>query len=161
MTIMLFIASALMPVSAAAAARPRMSYQEAVVVAEAQSHDPAVVKWAQEILAPLFETEYKALLENCMKSVSAIEPTAARIVVILDRDRVAITVDPEGSELFSTCVADRLQRWNWPMPPKGAVYVPLELNARPPDPAEADKAAEQIIRDIAPTNKSLERAREE
>jgi hypothetical protein len=160
MIVVPFLASLLLQVNTASATKPQMTYQEAATAAETQAQDPAVAGWAQEALAPLFDKEYKALLESCFKSVSETEPTSARIVVILGPDGVAITSDPEGSELFTNCIANGLRSWNWPSPPKGAIYIPLTLNIRPPDPADANKAADEIIRDLSPSNKSLERTRE-
>ena len=160
MTVLPFLVSALISVSAESATKSQLTYQEAAAAAQAQSQDPAAIGWAKEALAPLFETEYKALLEICLKSVSEIEPTAARVVVILSQTEVAITVDPEGSETFSKCIADGLKKWHWPTPPTSVVYVPLAVNTRPPDPTEADKEADQTIRDVTPSSKSLERTRD-
>jgi len=160
LTVVPFLVFALMSISATSAVSSLLTYQEAVAAAETQSQDPAVIGWAKEALAPLFETEFKGLLETCVKSVSEIEPTAARLVVILRKGEVTITIDPEGSGSFSRCFADGLQKWHWPTPPTSVVYVPLALNLRPKDPAESEKEAEQIIRDLTPSNKSLERSRE-
>jgi hypothetical protein len=160
MTVVPFLAVALMSISATSASRSQLTYQEAAAAAKTQSQDPAVIGWAKGALAPLFEREFKPLLETCVKLVSELEPTAGRIVVILGSGEVTITVDPEGSESFSRCIADGLQKWHWPTPPTSVVYVPLELNLRPSDPAEADKEADQFIRDLTSSNKSLERTRD-
>lgn len=150
-----FIATVLISVSAASAAKPDMSYQEAAAAAEVQAQDPALVKWAQDTLAPHVAEKVKELIVSCVKSASASEPTMARIVMMLRTDGVAVTFDKQGSISFSSCIAEGIKKLSWPTPPKDVVYLPLELNVRPSDPEDA-KVADQEIRDISPSNKAPE-----
>jgi len=136
----------------------QMPYRAAAAAAQEQA--PALVEWAKEAIAPLFERNFKALIETCAKSASETEPNSVRVVVILSGGSTSVSIDPEGSVQISECAAQELKKWNWPAPPKSVAYVPIELNTHPPDPAEAEQAAEQFMRDVAPSNTSLERTRD-
>ena len=147
---------------AAFIARPalaQMSYREAESAAAAQVSEASLVKWGQENLSPIFEENFRSLLETCMRVASDAEPNAVRLVVILNHETVSIAIDPEGSMGISECIARELKMWNWPTPPS-IVYLPLKLNTRPPDSKDVEREADHILEGISPSNKSLERTRE-
>lgn len=112
----------------------------------------------QEKVAPLFEQRFPELLETCVRLASEDEANAVRVIVILGVEDVAVVIDPAGSAEISNCVAEELRKWQWPIPPR-VMYMPLELNTRPPDPEEQGRDADRILRSIRPSNKSPEQAR--
>jgi hypothetical protein len=133
------------------------TYDEAVKLSESIAHNQSAKEWVEGVFAPFSDQHMRALLPACVGTLNEGE-TAARFVVDVQAAPQRVVVHDGAPTSFSSCLKDKLQALEWPRAPKDIRYLPILINARRPK--DGPHNADDVIRSITPSNKSLERTRE-
>jgi hypothetical protein len=144
-----------------------ITYDEAVAINARRTDKGEVQGWTSKVFEPFWKAHLEQVLGSCFELVSKSEPSIVRLVVLLSARSVSVPFKEGTPAPLSRCMSSSVAELRWPIPPVETLYVPIEINFRPPDPAavaaeaEAEAEAEAIMDAMSRSNKSLERTREE
>jgi hypothetical protein len=133
------------------------TYDEAAKLSESIAHNKDAKEWVEGVFTPFSNQHMGALFQACAGTLNEGE-TAARFVVDLRAAPQSVVVHDDAPTPFSGCLKDRLQALEWPKAPKGVRYLPINFNAHRPK--DGPQNADDAIKSIMPSNKSLERTRD-
>jgi hypothetical protein len=134
---------------------PSVTYDDAIAINAGRTDKGEIQAWTSELFEPFWKAHLEQVLNPCFEFVSESGPTNVRLVVLLAARSVSVPF-AEGTPVpLSRCLSSSVTGLKWPSPPVEKLYVPIEINLRPPDPDSAAAEAEAIMDDLSRSNKSL------
>ena len=134
------------------------AFSEASDAAATLASEPRLKEWMEGEFAAFWKRNLESIVPPCVQAIPESTSVSARLVVDLHSAPAPLRIGDESPTPFSTCVSARMQSLAWPAAPGELRYLPITIDAHAPslDP----KAADDVISNITPSNKSLERTRE-
>jgi hypothetical protein len=134
------------------------TYDEAVKLSESIVHDAHAKQWIEGALAPFSDQhlDFKAMIQACVEMLGE-GSTSVRFVVDVQAAPNSVVIYDDAPTPFSGCIKSKLEALKWPSAPENIRYLPIEINVhKPKDEVNAD----DVITNVTPSNKSLERTHE-
>jgi hypothetical protein len=135
-------------------------YEEALAKASGLSDDALVKEWGEKVGGLFAAKHFDASILKCAHFIPESTSLTAHLVVDANGSSPPTRIADEMPTPFSSCLKGELQTLAWPKAPASLRYLPIEIKGHYSG-ASADKPADDVIIDVAPANKSLERTRGE
>ena len=135
-------------------------YDEALAKANGLTDDALVKEWGENVGGLFAGQHFEATILKCVHFIPESTSLTAHLVVDANGATPPTRISDEMPTPFSSCLKGELQTIAWPKAPASLRYLPIEIKGHNSD-ASTDKPADDVIINIAPSNKSLERTRGE
>jgi hypothetical protein len=139
---------ALCSVGAASASDLAASYQQAVVLSDAQDQAPATHDYLQKALLPYYQHKYGPVFQSCLSTVGHPDYSSFSFVVAIADDGHVLRVYQDRSTNIFGCALDTLKADTFPRPPESPFYLDISMRFEGPPPGEnasADGAPPLIL----------------
>lgn len=135
-------------VGAASAADLAASYQQAVVLSDAQDKAPVTHEYLQKALLPYYQQKYGPVFQSCLSTVSHPDYSSFSFVVAIADDGHVLRIYEDRATNIFRCALDTLKADAFPAPPQSPFYLDIGMRFDGPPPAEnrsADPAPPLIL----------------
>jgi hypothetical protein len=130
------IVLALGAVGAASAADLAATYQQAVVLSDAQDKAPATHDYLQQALLPYYQQKYGPVFHSCLSAVSNPDYSSFSFVVAIAGDGHVLRIYENRTTNIFRCALDTLKADTFPAPPESPFYLDIDMRFDGPPPAE-------------------------
>jgi len=131
---------ALCLIGVASASDLAASYQQAVVLSEAQEKAPATHDYLEKALLPYYQQKYGPVFQSCLSNVSHPDYDAFSFVVAIADDGHVLRVYEDRTTNIFRCALDRLKADTFPAPPESPFYLDIGMRFDGPPPGENGSA---------------------
>jgi hypothetical protein len=152
--------------ASAGAAKPPLTYDEAIAANANRPDAAAAQEWSESVLKPFLNQQLESVLRSCVKPSADYAPNTGRLVIQLDRQQVTVPLAEGTPAEFPTCLASAMKGLSWPASPFDGLYLAVELNTRSLYSSEAEyeaaskAAAEKFMRDVTRPETPVESRRD-
>jgi len=131
---------ALCSVGAASAADLAASYQQAVVLSDAQDKAPATHDYLEKALLPYYQQKYGPVFQSCLSTVSHPDYGSFSFVVAIADDGHVLRIYEDRTTNIFRCALDTLKADRFPTPPESPFYLDIDMRFDVPPPPENGSA---------------------
>jgi hypothetical protein len=125
---------ALGSVGAASAADLAASYQQAVVLSDAQEKAPVTHDYLEKVLLPYYQQKYGPVFQSCLSRVGHPDYSSFSFVVAIAEDGQVLRVYEDRATNVLRCALDPLKADTFPAPPQSPFYLDISMRFEGPPP---------------------------
>jgi hypothetical protein len=116
------------------------SYQQAVVLSDAQEKAPATHDYLEKALLPYYQQKYGPVFQSCLATASPPDYGSFSFVVAIGDDGHVLRVYEDRTTNVFRCALDTLKADTFPVPPESPFYLDIGMRFDGPAPGENGSA---------------------